>query len=130
MTEEFTTKDSGQRREFSTGSRRDVATGKGRFDLLPSLCIRRMAGLYERGAVKYGDDNWKKGQPLSSTVNSMLRHAFQYVEGDRSEDHLAAVAWNAFTLMWTEAKLEEGMLPKELGDLLDRPVILKNIENK
>lgn len=126
MSENFITKDSGQRREFSTGSLRDVAVGKGRYDLLPSLCIRRLAGLYERGAEKYGDSNWKKGQPLSSTVNSMLRHAFQYLEGDRSEDHLAAIAWNSFTLMWTESMLEQNKLPIELGDLMDRPIVLKD----
>lgn len=120
---EFITKDSGDRREFPTGSRRDVAAGKGRYDLLPPLCLRRLAQLYERGAAKYGDHNWQKGQPLSSTVSSMMRHACQFIEGDRSEDHLAAVAWNAFTLMWTEAMIEAGKLPKELADLPDRPPI-------
>lgn len=39
MAEQFITKDSGERREFSTGSKRDIATGKGRYDLLPVLCI-------------------------------------------------------------------------------------------
>ena len=114
----FITKDSGERRVFSTGSQRDVREGKGRYDLLPPECIRRLALLYERGAVKYGDHNWKKGQPLSSTLDSLLRHAFQYAEGDRTEDHLSAVAWNAFTLMWTEDKIAKGALPKELADLL------------
>jgi len=113
----YTTKDSGQRRVFPTGSQRDVREGKGRYDLLPPACIRRLAQLYERGAKKYGDHNWQKGQPLSSTTDSMLRHAFQYLEGDRTEDHLAAVAWNAFALMYTEEQIEAGKLPKELKDV-------------
>lgn len=119
----YVTKDSGERREFATGSRRDVRTGKGRYDLLPSLCIKRLAGLYERGAVKYGDDNWRRGQQLSSTLDSMLRHSFKWAaiirgeEVDDREDHLSAIVWNAFCLMWTIEQIESGRLPKELDDL-------------
>ena len=32
-------KDSGERREFSTGAVRDIAEGKGRCDLLPLDCV-------------------------------------------------------------------------------------------
>jgi hypothetical protein len=113
----FITKDSGERRVFKTGSQRDVREGKGRYDLLPPECIKRLADLYERGARKYGDHNWKKGQPLSSTLDSLLRHAFLYSAGGREEDHLAAVAWNAFTLMWTEEKLQRGDLDPSLDDM-------------
>ncbi len=67
-------KDSGERREFSTGSVRDVRKGKGRFDLIPPCALLLLAQHYENGAVKYGDRNWEKGQPLSSYVDSMLRH--------------------------------------------------------
>lgn len=113
----YTTKDSGERRVFSTGSQRDVREGKGRYDLLPASCIRRLAQLYERGAKKYGDRNWEKGQPLSSTTDSMIRHAFQYLAGDKEEDHLSAVVFNAFALMFTEEQIEAGKLPKELKDV-------------
>lgn len=120
---EFITKDSGERVEFVTGSRRDVDDDKGRFDLLPPLCIRRVAQLYQRGSAKYGDNNWRLGQPMSRALSSMLRHAFQFAEGERSEDHLAAVVWNAFTLMYTEEMIKRGQLPAELNDIwheLDR----------
>lgn len=137
---DFITRDSGERREFSTGSRRDSRSGKGRFDLIPAYCVRRvaafcgafaripamalrrLAGLYERGAIKYDDNNWRKGQPLSSTLDSMERHICDYKEGKTDEDHLSAVAWNAFTLMWTEEMIRQGKLPKELADLPDRPI--------
>lgn len=115
--QDFQTKDSGERRTFATGSRRDTATGKGRYDLLPPYCIKRLAQLYERGAAKYGDRNWQLGQPLSSTLSSLLRHAFAFAGGMEDEDHLAAVAWNAFTLMWTQEMIRRGDLPAELNDM-------------
>lgn len=114
---DFITKDSGERVEFPTGSSRDVETGKGRYDLLPPLAIRRLAKLYERGAKKYGDHNWRKGQPMSRVLSSLLRHAFQFAEGDGSEDHLAAVVWNACGLMYVSEMIERGVLPAELNDL-------------
>lgn len=113
----FTTKDSGQRREFSTGSVRDLRDGKGRFDLVPAHPLKRLAQLYERGAKKYGDRNWEKGQPLSVYLDSMLRHGNDFLGGDRSEDHLAAVAWNAFAFIETERRIQAGLLPSELADI-------------
>ena len=110
-------KDSGERREYATGSVRDVRTGKGRYDLIPPSSLKRLAIHYENGAVKYGDRNWEKGQPLSSYIDSMLRHGQDYLSGDRSEDHLAAVAWNAFAAMYTEMMCRRGDYPKEFGDM-------------
>ena len=40
---EFILKDSGKREEFPTGSRRDQRAGKGRFDLIPTMALRRLA---------------------------------------------------------------------------------------
>lgn len=122
MATKFQTKDSGSRDRFETGSQRDARAGKGRFDLLPPRCIRRLAELYERGSVKYTDWNWAKGQPLSRTLDSMLRHAFDYSAGDKSEDHLAAVVFNAFMLMYTEEQVEQGKLSAALADLFHREV--------
>lgn len=113
----FVTKDSGERQEWDTGSRRDSREGKGRFDLLPVDAVRRLAQLMERGAVKYGDRNWELGQPLSRFLDSALRHTFQVVEGDESEDHAIAAAWNLFAFVHTQARIRAGELPAELDDL-------------
>lgn len=110
-------KDSGERREFATGSVRDVRSGKGRFDLIPPYSLLRLARHYENGAVKYGDRNWEKGQPIASYIDSMLRHGQDYLKGDRSEDHLAAVAWNAFAAMFTEELVRLGKLPAGFNDM-------------
>jgi len=109
--------DSGARQEFSTGSVRDTRAGKGRYDLLPPLAIRRLAQHYENGAVKYGDRNWEKGQPQSRYMDSALRHLFSYLDGQRNEDHLAAAAWNVFAMMHGEEAMELGILPPSLGDI-------------
>ena len=113
----FVTKDSGDRRSFITGSVRDRAAGKGRFDLIPTLPLRRLAGLYERGAIKYGDRNWQQGQPLmSSYIDSASRHLNSLIAGEPTEDHAIAVCWNMFAYIYTLNEIEAGRLPKELDD--------------
>jgi len=110
-------KDSGERREFTTGSVRDKRDGKGRYDLLPAYVIGRDAKHIEAGAVKYGPRNWEKGQPLSSYLDSALRHLFVWMDGDREEDNLAAARWNIAALMWTEEMIRRGHLPPEMNDI-------------
>lgn len=56
-------KDSGERREFSTGAMRDIQEGKGRMDLLPWEAIMEVSKHCEAGAKKYGEHNVDKGIP-------------------------------------------------------------------
>jgi len=114
---DFVTKDSGQRQNFTSGAVRDTQTGKGRYDLLSPLTIKRLAQLYERGAIKYEPRNWEKGIPISRYVDSGIRHFFNYLEGERTEDHPAAVMWNAGGIIHTEEMIKRGLLPKELNDM-------------
>ena len=109
--------DSGARQEFNTGSVRDTNVGKGRFDLIPPYALKRLAKHYENGAKKSGDRNWEKGQPIARYLDSAIRHAYAYLGGSTEEDHLAAIAWNALSVIETEHRIELGILPKELDDL-------------
>lgn len=111
-------KDSGQgKTEYNTGSKRDNRKGKGRYDLLPTRGLRRLAIHYENGAVKYGANNWKKGQPLmESYFSSALRHAFAWADCKDDEDHIAAAIWNLMAALETEEMIAEGILPEELDD--------------
>lgn len=43
---------------------------------------------------KTGDRNWEKGLSCSRCFDSGIRHMVRYIDGDRSEDHLAAAIWN------------------------------------
>lgn len=120
-------KDSGQRQEFDTGSKRDTRDGKGRFDLIPTYPLRRLAKHYENGAKKYGDRNWEKGQPLSRYLDSCYRHLIAVLEGLDDEDHASAVAWNIFAYVATCQWIEEGKLPVELDDLNRTSVAQKQV---
>jgi hypothetical protein len=117
MQKEFKTKDSGKREKFKTGAQRDRREGKGRYDLLSVTAIRRWSQLMERGAIKYEDNNWRKGMPLGRFLDSALRHLFQVLENDTSEDHAAAVIFNISSYMETRERIEKGELPKELDDV-------------
>lgn len=94
---EFITKDSGARIEYESGMRRDVDTGKPRYDLIDRAFLKRWAELMARGAEKYGDNNWRLActeEELARFQGSALRHTYQWLDGDTSEDHAAAIAFN------------------------------------
>jgi hypothetical protein len=116
---DYVTKDSGHREQFNTAAVRDSREGKGRYDLISPLALRRLVGVYERGANKYTDRNWERGMPLSRCLDSMLRHAFQYLEGRDDEDHLAQAVWNGFALLHYDEAIKRGLLPVALDDLPD-----------
>jgi len=110
--------DSGKRRHFPTGSQRDTREGKGRFDLLPPLFLILLAKHFERGGAKYEDRNWEKGQPMSTYLDSALRHLVKYTwYGADNEDHLVAAAWNLAAMVETRERAKLGVLPKELADV-------------
>jgi hypothetical protein len=110
-------KDSGERQSFQTGSVRDTRNGKGRYDLIPPYALYKLARHYENGAVKYGDRNWEKGQPLSRYLDSATRHLNCINMGLNDEDHFSAVVWNIFAIVETRKRIKLGILPKELDDL-------------
>lgn len=87
-------KDSGERTEFSSGAVRDMHSGKGDMLSVPWAAMLRVSKHYENGAAKYGRYNYLKGIPVSSFIDSALRHLAKYVAGWDDEDHLAAAAFN------------------------------------
>lgn len=94
---DYGTKDSGKRVVFASGMRRDTDEGKPRFDLLYWPLILRWAELMARGAVKYGDGNWQLANSPEERDRfkaSLLRHLYQYLDGQRDEDHAAAILYN------------------------------------
>ena len=117
MQKNFETKDTGEREKFKTGAQRDRRVGKGRYDLLSTTAIHRWAQLMERGAIKYDANNWRKGMPLGRFLDSALRHLFQTLSNDISEDHPAAVMFNISAYMETKERIENGELSAELDDL-------------
>lgn len=110
-------KDSGKRQEFNTGSKRDTDEGKSRFDLFSPLAKERIGMHLAHGAIKYGERNWEKGQPLSRYLASLERHLNKIYLQEQDEDHEAAVIWNMQAFMHTKEMIQKGLLPKQLDDL-------------
>ena len=100
-------KDSGERTMFESGAVRDMHEGKGDMVSLPNSAILRLSKHYESGAKKYGRWNYTKGIPVSSFLDSALRHIFKYLDGWDDEDHMSAAAFNILGAMEMEAKHKE-----------------------
>ena len=103
-------------RQFETGARRGTVEGRGRFDLIPPAALAALAKRLEYGATRYGAHNWRKCIPLSSYLDSGMRHMTQLLAGDTSEDHAGAVLFNVACYFETLAMIERGELPASLDD--------------
>ena len=75
---------------FSADTKSDLIT------MLLELSIH-----YEDGARKYEDNNWKKGIPVHSFIDSGVRHYLKWLRGDQDEPHDRAFLWNMFGAIWT-----------------------------
>lgn len=105
---EYVTKDSGKRESFESGMVRDTQEGKPRYDLLDRPFLHRWADLMARGAEKYGADNWRKATTegeLRRFEASAYRHFMAWLDGERDEDHAAAVAFNIAAAEYVKARL-------------------------
>lgn len=87
---------------FETGAKRNSQEGKGRYDLIPTEGLLRLAKHYETGANMHGERNWENGMYFTRLLNSAIRHTQQYLAGEVEEDHLAAACWNLFAIMHFE----------------------------
>ena len=104
--------------EFVSGAQRSDRTGRGRYDLISPHGLRRLAIQYEAGAKHHKDErNWILGFPISRALCSAIGHLMDHLAGDRSEDHLAAAAWQEFAAMHFEEEIEQGKLPVLLNDV-------------
>jgi len=86
----------------------DLEAGKDYRDYFVSPAgLLRLSRHYELGAEKYDDRNWEKGIPISSLIDSAIRHFLKYMDYKTDEDHLVATAWNILGAMWMEEKMPE-----------------------
>jgi hypothetical protein len=74
-----------------------------RFDLICPTALKRLAETYDEGAKKYADYNWCKGIPTSNMVNHAIAHLVAFMQGDKSEDHLAHAMWNVVAIIHNES---------------------------
>lgn len=117
-------KDSGARKEFSTGAVRDISENKGRMDLLPMRALMEVSRLYEAGCLKYGDRNWEAGISTHCYADSGPRHFARFMIGQNDEPHLTQAVWNMLCLLDTILRIREGSLPESVHTM---PMSLKEL---
>lgn len=79
------------------------------YNLIPYFILKRLAELYTRGAKIHGKRNWEQAstkEDLERFEESALRHMYQWLEGDKSEDHAVAVMFNLAGAELVKSKLK------------------------
>lgn len=71
--------------------------------------------LYEDGANKYGENNWKKGMPLNCYLDSGIRHYLKTLRKDNDEPHYRGFVWNMLGALWTIDNI-----PNSLNEFLEK----------
>lgn len=86
------------------------------FDLLDPSAMFEMTKVLKEGAEKYGVDNWK-GISVRDHLNHMLIHAYAYLAGDKSDDHLSHLMCRAMFAQAVDIEVSkiEGTKIKECG---------------
>lgn len=104
---------------FSSGA--SSSGMKPRYDLIPTWALRRIAQRFGEGAIKYGEDNWKKGLTDDVFIIDRINHATEHLQlmkdrvkafkgiktaapVDVPDDDAAAVILNAIFVMGWEQK--------------------------
>jgi len=123
--QDYKTKSTETKEQFSTGAHRNDAGGKGFPSDIPVQPLLRVAKVFERGADIHGRDNWRKGIPVRRYADSAIRHLLQHVDGQQDEDHAAQCVWNILCMMQTEQWVKEGKLGQELNDMPKGPICQK-----
>lgn len=85
----------------STGAKK--AENDERYDLIPAEPLRMLARHYGVGAKKYADRNWEAGYEWHKSFAAMMRHAWQFWNGEdidpeTGSPHTVAVMWHAAAL--------------------------------
>lgn len=73
-----------------------------RYDSISPIALRRLAETHYEGDFVYGRYNWRKGLPISDTLNHCIKHLFEYLAGDKKEDHLSHALWGVAAAMHYE----------------------------
>jgi hypothetical protein len=78
---------------------------------IPYEGIEAIGEIFLEGESKYGIDNWKKavGDEYYRRIRTRhaIRHLMLWANGDRSENHLAKVAWFCVTQIWISKRENE-----------------------
>lgn len=96
------------------GSQSDISA---RFDLIDSKALFEMAKVLDEGAKKYGENNWRLID-IEDHLNHLIMHAYAYLDGDRSDEHLSHIMCRAMFAQGVD--LQENKIKEEIQRLLGR----------
>lgn len=78
-------------------------------EVIVSNMLKDLAVHFEKGAAKYGVNNWRKATNETwSFIDSGMRHTLQFLRGETDEPHHISAIWNFFCYL--EMKKEEDEL--------------------
>lgn len=77
--------------------------------------LKDLAIHFEKGADKYGENNWRKGIPQNSFEDSGFRHFCQWLNDETDEPHHISAIWNF--MCWLE--LDDDVKPSDEYEYLD-----------
>lgn len=106
----FQVKDSGKREEYASGMVRDTQENKPDYTLIDDDFLTRLAEHLTKGAVKYGEDNWRKANSKAEMKRfrkSANRHFMEWKMGWTDEDHMSAVCFNLFAYEYVKKRLAD-----------------------
>jgi len=100
-------------RHFNTGAVRDSDDEKEDYiETISWRAFKRYAKYMTSKKKKYGQGNFKKGIPIESYEQSLVRHLQKYIENkyekgveEVNEDHLSAMVFNLFGIMHEENEI-------------------------
>jgi hypothetical protein len=108
-------KDMTEVRKFESGAIRDLDDTKEDYVETFSWTALKRHAVYMTGKKKrYGAGNFKKGIPIESYEQSLVRHLQKYMENkyeqgicETEDDHLAAMLFNICGIMHEEERLKK-----------------------
>lgn len=77
-----------------------------RFDLIDGPSLFSMATVLKEGADKYGANNWRK-IPVEDHLNHLIMHAYAYLSGDTSDEHLSHIMCRAMFAQGVNLEVKE-----------------------
>lgn len=97
-------------RQFKSGAIRDLDDNKEDYiETISWTAFKRYAQYMTGKKKKYGSGNFKKGIPIESYEQSLVRHLQKYLANkyehgniEKEEDHLSAMVFNLFGIMHEE----------------------------
>ena len=85
-----------------------------RFDLVDGKAMFKMCAVLHEGAEKYGANNWRLID-VDDHLNHLIMHAYAYLAGDRTDEHLSHIMCRA---MFAQAVELQEEIRKPMLDLM------------